>query len=121
MMKVKSALIANPEMTSCDLATFKNYCKNLFPDLIKLNKKLNILTDSNKNVHNDGFYNFEDAYALARNCLGWSDSDFWDATPRKFCFALASNAKFLEDKQKFKESIQQQNCISLLNGIKKIL
>ena len=119
MQKVKAALIANPEMASGDLAAFKSYCKNLLPDLIEFNKKLNIT--ENKNLHSDGFYNFEDAYGLARNCLGWSDFDFWNATPRKFCFALASNSKFLEEKEKFKESVQQKNCINLLNGIKKML
>ena len=119
MQKVKAALIANPEMASGDLASFKSYCKNLLPDLIEFNKKLNIT--ENKNLHSDGFYNFEDAYGLARNCLGWSDTDFWNATPRKFCFALASNSKFLEEKEKFKESVQQKNCINLLNGIKKML
>jgi len=119
MQKVKAALIANPEMASGDLASFKSYCKNLLPDLIEFNKKLNIT--ENKNLHSDGFYNFEDAYGLAKNCLGWSDFDFWSATPRKFCFALASNSKFLEEKEKFKESVQQKNCINLLNGIKKML
>lgn len=119
MQKVKAALIANPEMASGDLASFKSYCKNLLPDLTEFNKKLNIT--ENKSLHSDGFYNFEDAYGLARNCLGWSDSDFWTATPRKFCFALASNSKFLEEKEKFKESVQQKNCINLLNGIKKMI
>ena len=119
MQKVKAALIANPEMASGDLAAFKSYFKNLLPDLIEFNKKLNIT--ENKNLHSDGFYNFEDAYGLARNCLGWSDTDFWNATPRKFCFALASNSKFLEKKEKLKESTLQKNSINLLNGIKKML
>jgi len=119
MQKVKAALIANPEMASGDLAAFKSYFKNLLPDLIEFNKKLNIT--ENKNLHSDGFYNFEDAYGLARNCLGWSDTDFWNATPRKFCFALASNSKFLEKKEKLKECTLQKNSINLLNGIKKML
>lgn len=32
-----------------------------------------------------------EAYTIARNVLGWSDSEFWSSTPRKY------NAVFWQD------------------------
>ena len=119
MQRVKALLIAEPELPSSDFATFKIYFKNLFPDFQKLNKNLEIKEPLNKETF--GFYDFCGAYSLARNCLHWSDTEFWDSTPRKLCFALEADAKYFKELKSHNEKIRQNDCINFLNGIKKIL
>ena len=122
MQKMKSSLIANPEISLNELATFKAHFKNLLPDKNEFQKELKFINPKAKQLsESSDFYNFEDAYAIAKNFLGWSDDDFWLATPRKFCFALISLAKFNKEREDFSKKIQTENCINFLNGIKKLL
>lgn len=122
MQKVKCALIARPEIQLDNLATLKLHFKNLLPDMQKFQQDMKYINP--KAVVNGGyseFYNFEDAYSIARKILGWSELDFWSSTPKKFCFALISLAKYDKEKEKIAQKFQQENCINFLNGIKKLL
>lgn len=121
MNEVRDALTKNPHLSTDDFAHFRIYFKNLFPDLTKFNRDMDIYIDDKKNSLSSSFYNFEEVYALALNCLGWSDTEFWNATPRKLCFALSAKSKYNEEFEKHKERIQKKTSINLLNGIKSIL
>lgn len=122
MQKVKAKLIAQPEIDLTQLATFKVHFKNLMPETQTLKADLNYLIKGYKpETSSSSEYDFEGSYALAKNFLKWSDSEFWNATPRMFCFSLISLAKQLKEIEKANEKKQTQNCINFLNGIKKML
>ena len=121
MFDVKNALLENHKMYKDDLINLKLHFKLLLPDLTKLNDDMNIYIDYDKKSYSSQFYNFEESYALAINCLGWSDTEFWNATPRKLCFALSAKSKYNEELEKRRERYLQKNSVSLLNGIKAIL
>lgn len=119
MNEVRDALTKNPHLSTDDFARFRIYFKNLFPDLSKFNREMDICPENNGKT--SPFYNFEEVYALALNCLGWSDTEFWNATPRKLCFALSAKSKYNEELEKRRDKIQKKNTVNLLNGIKAIL
>lgn len=122
MAKVKALLLAEPTLDLNDLATLKIHFKNLLPDMINLKKELKSLNSSYKSVNsNSAFYDFEGSYAVAKNFLGWSDTEFWDSTPKKMCFALISLCKYNKELEKIQEHKQTENCLNFLNGIKKML
>ena len=121
MQEVKNALLENHKMYKDDLINLKLHFKQLLPDLTKFNRDMDIYIDRKKNSYSSPFYNFEEVYALALNCLGWSDTEFWNATPRKLCFALSAKSKYNEELEKRRERYMQKNSVNLLNGIKSIL
>lgn len=122
MQKVKAKLIAQPEIDLTELATFKLHFQNLLPDPIALKSDIKAITkDYKPSASSSVLYDFEGSYALAKTFLNWSDADFWNATPKMFCFALISLAKQLRETEKINEKKQTQNCINFLNGIKKML
>lgn len=122
MQKLKAILIANPELDLNELAVFKVHFKNLLPDMISFQTELNAVKTNccNHNAVSD-FYDFEGSYILALNFLKWSDTEFWNSTPKKLCFALLTSIKHNKNLENFNEKKQTENCINFLNSIKKML
>ncbi|MGN0014241.1 MAG: hypothetical protein ACI37T_02345 [Candidatus Gastranaerophilaceae bacterium] len=122
LAKVKALLLSEPTLDLDDLATLKAHFKNLLPDMINFRKELKSLNSNYKSVNNNSlFYDFEGSYAVAKNFLGWSDTEFWNATPKKMCFALISLCKYNKELEKIQEQKQTENCLNFLNGIKKMI
>lgn len=120
--KVKKYLLEKREISLDELASFKVHFKNLLPEITRFEKDLKYINPKYQNtVKSSMYYDFEGSYALARKYLLWSDEDFWSATPKKFCFALISLAKYEKEKEKFLQGKQTEDCINFLNGIKRML
>lgn len=121
VQEVKNALLKNHKILKNELIDLKLHFSLLLPDLTKFNYDMDIYIDYNKPSYSSPFYNFEEEYAIAINCLGWSDTEFWNATPRKLCFALSAKSKYNEELEKRRERYMQKNSVNLLNGIKSLL
>ncbi len=122
MQKVKSSLIAHPEIDLNNLATLKIHFKNLLPDLLSLHNQLNLINPDYIPVKSSSqFFNFEENYALAMKILNWSDSDFWSATPKKLYFSLISILKYNKETEKFQQKTNMENSLNLLKNIKNLL
>lgn len=122
MQKVKALLLSDPTLNLDDLATLKAHFKNLLPDMTLLQKELKSLNPHYKQSNvQSSHYDFEECYAISKNFLGWSDTEFWTATPKKLCFALISSFKYNKELEKIQEQKQTENCLNLLNSIKKML
>lgn len=121
--KLKSKLLANSDILLDEFINFKVMFKNLLPDMKKFREEMNSLSPNKMNSipSVNPFYDFEGNYAVARKYLLWSDNEFWSATPRKFCFALLSTAKYINALDKYSKQLQTQECINLLNGIKNLI
>lgn len=120
--KVKKYLLQNREIALDELAVFKVHFKNLLPDLKNFLSDLKSINPKHQNTSKStAFYDFEGNYALARKYLLWSDEEFWSATPKKFCFALISLAKYEKEKEKILQGKQTEDCMNFLNGIKRML
>lgn len=120
--RVKKFLSKNREIALDELAVFKVHFKNLLPEITQFLDDLKFINPKhNQSLKKLANYDFEGNYALARKYLGWSDEDFWSATPKKLCFALISFAKYEKEKEKILQNKQTEDCINFLNGIKRML
>lgn len=110
------------EIPKEDFYSLKRTFKNILPDPeVFCSDMKNLIPDFIPSQNNSEYYNFEEIYAVARNFLQWSDSDFWSASPTKYCFALVSFAQYHKQKQDFLEKIQTKNSLNLLKNIKSML
>lgn len=122
MQKVKNYLVSNPLISLKYLDEFKAYFKCLLLDKKLFQENLNYINPKAESLKNSSeFYDFEDSYAISKHFLGWSDTEFWQASPRKFSFALFSLAKYEKEKEKFIQKQETADCIQFLNGIKRLL
>lgn len=120
--KLKKILEKQKKISAFDYTVFKVHFKNLLPETEKF---YNDLKSINPNIkitqEKSDFYNFEEIYPIARNYLKWSDSEFWLATPKKFCFSLISFLKHNKQKEELLKKQQTENSLNLLKGIKNLL
>ncbi|MCR5261570.1 MAG: hypothetical protein K6C94_06990 [Candidatus Gastranaerophilales bacterium] len=117
LKKISALLKNNLNLSTAEFAEFKLLFKNLLPDVQSLYNELK-LKQPQKSTE---FYNFDEIYATARVFLKWSDTEFWSATPKKFCFALISFYKFHFENEKFKEELKLKYGLDTLKTVNKIL
>jgi len=117
LKKINSLMKNNTKIIAKELAELKLHFKNLLPDIQSFYKELNLKEQKN----NSDFYNFDEIYATARNFLKWSDTEFWAATPKKFCSALTSFYRFHYENEKFKEEMKLKYGLDTLKVVNRIL
>ncbi|MBQ2643981.1 hypothetical protein IJG14_00230 [bacterium] len=118
---LKNVLLQNLELSSNQIAELKLCFKYLVADPQEFNNKIGKISDVKITTKSSEYYNFDENYAIARNFLLWSDSEFWSATPAKFNFSILSMLKYNADKKNYLEKMEKSNSIQLLKSMKNLI